>query len=68
MRATASRSVTSRNWMASGGAPVFSSALPSTLAMSVLEAIASLPPRRRTALPDFRQRPAASAVTLGRDS
>ena len=68
MAATASRSVTSTNWMASGGAPVFSSALASTAAISVLDSIASLPPRSSTALPDFTQSPAASAVTFGRDS
>src|SRR5438445_631648 len=68
MAATAARSVTSTNWMAPGGAPVFSRALASTAAMRVLDSIASLPPRSSTALPDFTQRPAASAVTLGRDS
>jgi len=36
--------------------------------MSVLDSIASLPPRSSTALPDFTQSPAASAVTFGRDS
>ena len=54
--------------MASGGAPVFSSAFVSTVASSVFDSMASLPPRRRTALPDFTQSPAASAVTFGRDS
>ncbi len=34
----------------------------------MFEWMASLPPRRMTALPLFRQRAAASAVTLGRDS
>ena len=43
------------NWIASGGAPAFSSALASTAAISALDSIASLPPRRRTALPDFTQ-------------
>ena len=33
-----------------------------------LQRSASLPPRRMAALPDFRHSPAASAVTLGRDS
>ena len=39
-----------------------------TPAMARLEWIASEPPRRITALPVFRQRAAASAVTLGRAS
>ena len=39
-----------------------------TWAMAVLDWSASLPPRSSTALPDLRQSPAASAVTLGRDS
>ncbi len=66
--ATAARSVTSTNWMASAGAPVFSSALASTAAMRALDSMASLPPRSTTALPDFTHSPAASAVTFGRDS
>ena len=37
-------------------------------AMIWLEFIASLPPRRIVALPDLKQRLAASAVTFGRDS
>ena len=43
-------------------------ALASTAAMSALDSIASLPPRSTTALPDFTHSPAASTVTLGRDS
>ena len=50
------------------GIPACSAASRSTRAISVLEWMASLPPLRRTALPDFRQRPMASAVTLGRAS
>ena len=37
-------------------------------ASSRLDSSASLPPRRMTALPDFRHSAAASTVTLGRDS
>ena len=36
--------------------------------MAVLDSFASVPPRRITALPDFRQSAAASRVTFGRDS
>ena len=42
--------------------------LQGSAAMARLEWIASDPPRRITALPLFRQRAAASAVTLGRAS
>ena len=66
--ATAARSVVSTYWTASAGAPTFSSARASTAAIAVLDSIASLPPRSTTALPDLIQSPAASAVTLGRDS
>ena len=66
--ATAARSVVSTNWIASAGAPTFSRAFASTAAMAVLDSIASLPPRSTTALPDFTQRPPASAVTFGLDS
>ena len=56
------------NWIASAGPPAFSTALASTAAIIVFDSIASLPPRRTTALPDLTHRPAASAVTFGRDS
>ena len=36
--------------------------------MAMLESIAPDEPRRKAALPDFRHRPAASLVTLGRFS
>ena len=36
--------------------------------MAWFEFSASLPPRRMVALPDLKQRLAASAVTFGRDS
>ena len=45
-----------------------SAASASSSTIAWLEWIASLPPRRITALPDFTQIAAASAVTLGRDS
>src|SRR5207244_1074098 len=51
-----------------GGGPAFSAALASRAAIIALDSMASLPPRRMTALPDLRQSPTASAVTLGRDS
>ena len=52
-----------------GFTPVaFSSALPRTAAIIPLDSMASLPPLKITALPDFTQRPAASAVTFGRAS
>ena len=66
--ATAARSVVSTNCTASAGAPTFSSAFASTVAIAMFDSIASLPPRSTTALPDLTQRPAASAVTFGRDS
>ena len=68
MAMTAARSAVSTTCTESAGRPAFSTALPSTLTMAALDASASLPPRSSTALPDLRQRPAASAVTLGRDS
>src|SRR5438445_251475 len=62
------RSVVSTNWMASAGPPAFSRALARMAAIIAFDSSASLPPRNTTALPDFTQRPAASAVTLGRAS
>src|SRR6266567_8551694 len=66
----ASRSVVGTTWMACSGnfGRVF---LPDSImivAMAWLELSASLPPRRIVALPDLKQRLAASAVTFGRDS
>jgi len=60
--------VVSTSCTASAGAPTFSSALARTVAIAMFDSIASLPPRSTTAFPDFTQRPAASAVTFGRDS
>ena len=50
------------------GSPAVSTASRMISASAVLEWIASLPPRRMTTFPAFRQRVAASTVTLGRDS
>ncbi len=48
--------------------PAEKAAWESMEAIAILECNASLPPLRMTALPAFKQSPAASAVTLGRDS
>ena len=55
-------------WTAASGSPA--AAIPSLThaAIARLLRIDSEPPRRIAALPDLRQSPAASAVTLGRDS
>ena len=50
------------------GMPAPSAASASTRATASFERAAMLPPRSTAALPDFRQMPAASAVTLGRAS
>ena len=68
MAMTAARSGVSTYWIASAGTPAFSADLARMCAIMLLEACASLPPRSSTALPALRQRPAASAVTFGRDS
>ncbi|MCY1269828.1 hypothetical protein D9M70_183370 [compost metagenome] len=65
---TAARSVVSTTCTALAGRPA--SARPAWMqtAIAWLEWIASEPPRRMVALPDFRHRLAASMVTFGRDS
>ena len=50
------------------GMPASTAASCSTRAITSFEAAAMLPPRSTAALPDFRQMPAASAVTFGRAS
>ena len=65
---TASRSVVWTSWTALAGSPAPAPLSSRTCAMARLDWMASLPPRRMTALAALRQRPAASAVTLGRDS
>jgi len=65
---TASRSTMGTSWMAFSGSPLTRSTLRRIALRARLEWIASEPPRRMTALPAFRHRAAASAVTLGRDS
>ena len=67
----AARSVVGTTWMACAGKRSPSVARPAATivsAMTVLEFNASLPPRRRVALPVLKHRLAASAVTFGRDS
>jgi hypothetical protein len=53
---------------ASAGRSVDTSPARSASTIAVLDADAEDDPRRSTALPDFKHRPAASAVTLGRPS
>ena len=65
---TASRSVKGSSVTASVGSPTAFSPLENDWAKARLVCSASLPPRRMQALPDFKQRAAASTVTLGRDS
>ena len=55
-------------WTTSAGNPADSAASRSTAMIASLDAAAEDEPRSRTALPDFRQIPAASAVTFGRAS
>jgi hypothetical protein len=55
-------------WIASAGTPAEAAAWRSTLTMASLDRRALDEPRSRTALPDLRQIPAASAVTFGRAS
>ena len=54
--------------MQPSGSPALEMAPISALTITRLEFMASLPPRKITALPDLRQSAAVSAVTLGRDS
>ena len=66
----AARSVVGTTWMASAGKAGRALAADSTMIFAIawFEWSASLPPRRMVALPDLKQRLAASAVTFGRDS
>ena len=64
----AARSVDSMAPMQPAGMPAATAASCSTAAMRAFECAAKLPPRSTAALPDFRQMPAASAVTFGRAS
>ena len=63
-----SRLVSATRATQSRGSPASSRASRMTATMAELEWKASFPPRRMTALPDLRQRAAASTVTLGRAS
>jgi hypothetical protein len=65
---TESRVLASSNWIEPAGRPLSATALRSTETIAALELIAEPDPRSSTALPDFRQMPAASAVTFGRPS
>ena len=60
--------VSSTSATQSSGSPAPASASRMTLVTALLDSKASLPPRRMTALPAFKQRAAASEVTLGRAS
>ena len=63
---TASRSAVGTIWTPSAGSPACSSAAAIAAWMARQERSASDPPRRIRALPERRQRAAASAATLGR--
>ncbi|MCY1314722.1 hypothetical protein D9M70_654190 [compost metagenome] len=65
---TAARSVVSTTCTSSAGSSALARPCWMQAAMARLEWMASEPPRRMVALPDFRQRLAASMVTFGRDS
>ena len=65
---TAARSVVPTSCTAASGRPASARPSRTQAAIARFECTASLPPRRITALPAFRQMPAASAVTFGRDS
>ncbi len=67
-RPTAARSVVSITCTASDGSPAADRPSATSAASAVLDSIASEPPRRMVALPDFRHSAAASMVTFGRDS
>ncbi len=56
------------SWTTSAGSPAASAAPRSAATIAALLLAALDEPRRSTALPDFRQMPAASAVTFGRAS
>ena len=65
---TAARSGVATSCTADCGSPAAFNPACTHLAITPFEASASEPPRRMQALPDLRQRAAASAVTFGRDS
>src|SRR6516165_1260571 len=65
---TAARSVLGTSCAPNSGKPAFLHPSLTATASARLERIDSDPPLRITALPDFRQREAASLVTFGRDS
>ena len=67
-RRTASRSVERTSCTAASGKPTSAKARANTSTMAPLVSNASEPPLSNTALPALTHRPAASAVTLGRDS
>ena len=60
--------VSSTSTRASSGRPALARPSRSTAAMATFDEIAADEPRRKAALPDFRHRPKASLVTLGRFS
>ena len=68
MKPTAERSTVGTSWIAASGKPAATSASLKVLAMTSEVRKLSDPLRRIAALPDFTHSPAASAVTLGRDS
>ncbi len=68
MKPTAERSTVGTSWIAASGRPEATTASLKALAMTSEVRKLSEPLRRITALPDFRQSAAASAVTFGRDS
>ena len=66
--AAASWLVSSTRMRASSGRPALATPSRRAAAMATLELIAAEDPRRKAALPDLRQSPKASLVTLGRFS
>lgn len=62
------RLVSSTSVTASAGSPALATPSRRTAAIARLESMAAEEPRRKAALPDLRQSPAASLVTLGRFS
>ena len=63
---TAARSLVGTRWMAASGKPAAARPCCRQSRMAPEEVKLSEPPRRMAALPDLRQSPPASAVTLGR--
>ena len=68
MNPTAERSTVGTSWIEASGRPEATVASLNALAMTSEVRKLSEPLRRITALPDFRQSAAASAVTFGRNS